>query len=340
MSRSPSREDALTSWLATLAGGESGTLIGDDAAFLSLGGDWAVTTDQQIAGTHFPVDLAPSAIARRALAVNLSDLAAVGARPRYAFLTLAAPPGFDFKAFFRALVGEGKKYGLELAGGDLARSEALRLSLAFLGQRPPRGHWLKRSAARPGDRLWLGGTIGESALGQRLLTHGARMRGNRVELPASIARDPALARLAKATLRRHLVPAAQLDLGYWLGKRRRAAAIDLSDGLALDLTRLCRASGVGAIIEMDALPLPRHGEQLAEAIGEDMDKLALGGGEDYVLLFALPPSISVPKEFAATPIGRVTADKRILINHAGKLHPLKPSGWDHLAPATTAKKRR
>lgn len=327
----PSGEDALTSWLAATAAGKKGPIIGDDAAFLRLSGDWAVTTDQQIAGTHFPADLAPPVIARRALAVNLSDLAAVGARPRYAFLTLAAPPDFDFKPFFRTLIEEGRKYGLELAGGDLARSGTIRLSLTLLGQTPPRGRWLERSAARPGNRLWLGGTIGESALGERLVARGARMESKHVELPASIARDPALAQEARAAVRRHLEPTAQLTLGYWLGKRRRAAAIDVSDGLALDLTRLCRASGVGAVVDRDALPLPREGERLATALDENIENLALGGGEDYVLLFALPPSISVPKEFAATPIGRITRDKRILIARAGKLHPLKPTGWDHLA---------
>ncbi len=334
----PSHEDALTSWLAATAAGKRGPLIGDDAAFLRLAGDWAVTTDQQIAGTHFPADLAPPAIARRALAVNLSDLAAVGARPRYAFLTLAAPHDFAFKPFFRALIEEGRKHRLELAGGDLARSEHFRLSLTLLGQRPPRGRWLERSAARPGDRLWLGGTIGESALGERLLARGAHMTGRKIELPPSIARDSALAQAARAAVRRHLEPTAQLELGYWLGKRRRAAAIDLSDGLALDLTRLCRESGVGAVIEKESLPLPKNGARLAAALGEDMETLALGGGEDYVLLFALPPSIVVPKQFAATPIGRVTGNKRVLIARAGKLHPLKPSGWDHLARQSRAER--
>jgi len=314
-------------------------LIGDDAAFLHLPGDWAITTDQQVAGTHFPAGLAPATLAHRAVAINLSDLAAVGARPRYAFLTLAAPVDFAVKPFFRALVTAGRKHGLELAGGDLARSDQLRLSLTLLGQRPARSRWLRRSAARPADLLWLGGTVGESALGQRLLARRARTASGRVAVPKSIAHDRALTQAARAAVRRHLEPTAQLELGYWLGKRRRAAAIDLSDGLALDLTRLCRASGVGAIIERDGLPLPRDGERLAAALGEDMEKLALGGGEDYILLFALPPSLSVPKEFGCTPIGVVTADKRILLRSAGKLRPLKPTGWDHLIPGTARKPR-
>src|SRR6185436_12693499 len=126
-----------------------------------------VTTDSQIEGVHFPPGLDPALVARRLLAVNLSDLAAMGAEPRHAFLALAAPPGFAHRRFFRALLAACRLQGVELAGGDLARDpHHVHAVLTLLGTRPAAGRWLRRDGARPGHRLWHGGTVGESAAGQ------------------------------------------------------------------------------------------------------------------------------------------------------------------------------
>ncbi len=131
-------------------------------------------------------------------------------------------------------------------------------------------------------------------------------------------------------MRRHLQPLAQLDLGQWLGRRSRVASIDISDGLALDLTRLCSESGVGARIDIDALPLAAGHRRLAGRLGLPPETCALGGGEDYVLLFALPPRVRPPAEIGCTPIGRVVSDPGVLIERDGRTEPLEPLGWSHL----------
>src|SRR4051794_24167418 len=163
-------ETDLLRWLRSRLGS---SLIGDDAAVLPDGGPFAVTVDHQIAGVHFPSDLDPAIVARRLLAVNLSDLAAMGAAPTHAFLALAAPTGFDHRRFFTALLDACRRHGLTLAGGDLARNpERLVASLTMLGTKDAAARWLARSGARPGHALWLGGTIGESAAGRMLIANG------------------------------------------------------------------------------------------------------------------------------------------------------------------------
>src|SRR5687767_10152551 len=160
-------ERALVDWLARRR--ETAGLLGDDAAIFGPRAGHVVTVDSQIAGVHFPESLEPEVLARRLLAVNLSDLAAMGAKPAHAFLALAAPPGFAHRRFFSALLREAKRYGLTLAGGDLAAAPAIYASLTLIGTRWPRARrWLRRSDAKPGDAIFLGGTVGESALGLEL----------------------------------------------------------------------------------------------------------------------------------------------------------------------------
>ncbi|HEV7669404.1 MAG TPA: thiamine-phosphate kinase [Thermoanaerobaculia bacterium] len=330
----PESEDRLIGWLRRLGNrSKNKSPIGDDAAFLNLGGDWAVTVDSQIEGIHFPAGLDPALVARRLLAVNLSDLAATGALPVWAFLSLAVPPGFPARRFFQAFVRATQSAGVTLAGGDLARSpQGLVATLTLLGRRPSGGRWLKRSAARAGDLLYLGGTIGESALGQRLLARGAGMdaRG-RVTLPNDLGIPPALARAARNAIRRHVEPQPQLALGQALGRAKRAAALDVSDGLARDLHRLCNESKVGAEIDAAALPLAPRFAELCAAVGENPLDLALSGGEDYVLLFSLPMRNVPPSEFPCTPIGTITAGRAVRLRIDGANRKLPPLGWDHLS---------
>lgn len=335
-----SREDELVAWLRARAGTAA---IGDDAALLppSRRG-WAVTLDHQIAGVHFLPDLPPAVPARRLLAVNLSDLAAVGAVPRHAFLALAAPTDYPRRDFLRAFLGAAASAGVDLAGGDLARADRPTFGLTLLGERPARGRWLRRGAARPGDHLWLGGTLGESAAGRLLLAGGARpspavaAAEGSPEDDAYLDRPPegtsaAVAQAAARAVRRHLEPRPQVDLGLALGRRRRVAAIDVSDGLALDLARLCRESGVGARLSAPELPLAPHARALAGHLGHDALDLALGGGEDYVLLFTLPPD-EEPDDPACRWIGETVAGADIEIEDASGRRPLAPRGWDHLRP--------
>ena len=349
MSPAPS-EEGLVAWLRTLTarrqkGGERRaqrertTLIGDDAATLPAG--QVVTVDQQIEGVHFPAGLAPAVVARRLLAVNLSDIAASGARPRHAFLALAAPPGFDHRSFFRALVRACGAHGVVLAGGDLAIAKDLHLALTLIGERRPGDATLARDRARPGQVLWLGGTLGESALGCELLRRGARPRGSSIVLPPSFPVRGGLRSAGVRAVRRHLLPTPQLELGRWLAARGRGAAIaaiDVSDGLAKDLHRLCAASGVGVRLESVALrtATPPRFAELADRLGLDPEQLVESGGEDYVLLFTLPKTLLPPRKFGALAIGAITRTPGVFVDvadagPASGLRPLAATGWDHLS---------
>jgi thiamine-monophosphate kinase len=319
-------EDALIDWLRKQP---DTSLIGNDAAVLPPGGPFAVTVDHQIEGVHFPSGLDPALLARRLLAVNLSDLAAMGASPAYAFLALAVPAGFDHKRFFKALLAACNPYGLRLAGGDLAKNpHGVTAGLTLLGTKEERSRWLTRDGARPGHGLWLGGTVGESAAGRRLIERGARLAGRRVEPPPGFE---AFSLEVGRAVRRHLQPSPQLDLGRWLALQKEGAAMDVSDGVARDLHRLCRSSNAGAEIEGEALPLSDRFIPLCEAIGVDPLALALGGGEDYVLLFTLPADLVPPGEFASRRIGTITRRPAVVLVSEERREEIPALGWDHLS---------
>ncbi len=323
-------EDRLIRRLRRHLEARGNRFLGDDAALLPASGDLAVSVDQQIAGVHFPDELDPALLARRALAVALSDLAAMGAEPLHVLLALAFPTAFDAPRLLDALLAACRRYGVELVGGDLARSSRLAATLTVVGRRYRGGRWLRRRLARPGDRLWSGGPLGQSALGRLLIGRGASIKGRCVELPARPALPRSLEAAARRAVRRHLQPTPQLQLGHWLALRRRAAVIDVSDGLALDLHRLCRESGVGARLDARALAASRQERQLAALLKVDFEQLALSGGEDYVLLFALPPSVRPPRPMACRRIGRITDGKEIILADARRERSLPPAGWDHL----------
>jgi thiamine-monophosphate kinase len=332
-----SGEDSLLSWLR---GRLATSLIGDDAAVLPPLASSVVTMDSQIAGVHFPPDLAAADLARRLLAVNLSDLAAMGATPAYAFLALSAAPGFDHKAFFVSFLAACRHHGLTLAGGDLARHPSGTIAtLTLIGTKGADARWLRRDSAAPGDSLWLGGTVGESALGRVLIERGARLAGKRLELPDFCqAFSSPLRAAARRAVRRHLSPKPQLALGRWLGAQPVAiAAIDISDGVSRDLHRLCRESRVDSEIAVEELPFAARYAELCKAIGiVDPLALALTGGEDYVLLFTLPPKLVPPSELGGRSIGTITTQRRegqpgVFIRQADKRKKLSDAGWDHFS---------
>jgi thiamine-monophosphate kinase len=323
-------EDRLLRWLRTQL---DGSLIGDDAAVLPAGGPFAVTVDSQIAGVHFPPGLDPKLLAYRLLAVNLSDCAAMGGRPAYAFLALSTPPGFDHRRFFRAFLDGCRRFSLTLAGGDLAGCPQVVATLTLLATKPPRGRWLQRSGAVPGHGLWLGGTVGESAAGRLVMESDRSDR--------SVGSAGSIGRIARRAVRRHLLPEPQIDLGLWLGQQKEGAAMDVSDGVARDLHRLCRESKVGAEIIAEDLPLSDRFDRLCATIDADPLSLALGGGEDYVLLFTLPPGIAPPDRFGARHIGKITRRRMVMLRQGGALRPLPELGWDHLEePGKNEKPRR
>lgn len=317
-------EDELLGWLRRQSPELTGW-IGDDAALLPPAPEQAVTVDSQIEGVHFLAGLAPERVARRLLAVNLSDLASVGARPAHAFLALSTPAGFDHRGFFQAFLEGCREHRLQLAGGDLATAPVVVATLTLIGHKPEGGHWLRRSNARAGDVLWLGGSVGESALGRHLLAHGAGDDGvGPIDTPEELL--PA----ARRAIERHLAPRPQLELGLLLGRRERVAAVDLSDGLARDLDHLCRASGCGAVVDAEALPGAAGHEALCRTLGLDPLELKLGGGEDYVLLFTLPPGESPPAEGSCRRIGEITPKPSLRLRRAGIERELPALGWDHL----------
>lgn len=328
-------EDRLVRKLQKLLPG--GFRLGDDTATLDLRRGTVLTVDQQIEGVHFPKDLDVRARAHRLLEVSLSDLAASGAIPRLGLLALSAPAAFDFRGFFAALGAACRKRKVELVGGDLSGSQAFGASLFLLGERPARWGTLARHLARPGDGLWITGSLGGSAFGRWLLEHGVRSTGRKIELPEELRIPRSLERLARRLVRSHLRPRALLAEGQSLARtRRRIAAIDVSDGFLLDLARLCRESGVGARIDLDPLSrtLPEGAALLGRHLGIDPLAFALSGGEDYAIVFTLPPH-EVPPLPSARRIGTILVGKGLqLQTPEGKTRRLEPAGWDHLERAS------
>lgn len=300
--------------------------IGDDAAVVRprRGCDWVISTDSFIEGAHFLGARHPArSVGYKSLARATSDLAAMGAEARYFFLTLALPPartGAWLEGFCRGMAQAARQFGMRLLGGDLARQESVTISLTVIGEARP-GETVTRAGARPGDAIFVSGTLGEAQAGLEMLLRGKRS-------PSARALSPAL--------RKHLYPQPRLNLGRWLARRGLATAMmDLSDGLSTDLTRLCRASKAGARIAAEAIPSApppaRSGGKPAAL------KRALHGGEDYELLFTVPPRLAgkIPARYARvslTRIGEITARRDvILLDAAGRATPLLPLGWDHFA---------
>ena len=322
-------EERLLSWLA-----RSGSRIGDDCAFLDEG--LAVTVDSQREGIHFEKGRSPAALARRALAVNLSDLAACGARPKYAFLALAGPVEFPFQKFLRAFRSACNSHGLELAGGDLSSGLQVEATVTLIGERHARGQFVTRTNARPGDTLWLAGPLGWSRLGLELLRRGAELdpRGRMSRAPTELSLNSkrALA-AAKRAVAAHTAPKAQLATGAYLSRRCRAAAIDVSDGMSLDLKRLCRKSSVAVTLDSEALAPSPDFTELAESLGIDPWRAVLSGGEDYSLLFALPKTVRPPGTLRTrrlgTFLGPDTSPATLTLVRGKETKRLSPRGWDH-----------
>ena len=286
--------------------------VGDDCALLrpDAGLDLAVTTDMLIEGRHFRPDAEPRALGHKALAVNLSDLAAMGATPRWATLAIALPaaePAWlaEFSAGFYALA---ERYGVELIGGDTTRADARAISVTAIGEVPP-GMALERAGAQPGDDVWVSGELGGAALG---LAH------------------PEIAEAAK---RLHL-PEPRVELGERL-RRLAHSAIDVSDGLAGDLGHIAERSGVLAIIEYDLVPRAKAFKSLkAPELEKDY---VLSGGDDYELLFTAPRArsdelgaLAAELKLPLTRIGRIEAgEARVTVLAADGKPIAHRGGFDH-----------
>ncbi|MHA6204503.1 thiamine-phosphate kinase [Dyella soli] len=303
--------------------------IGDDAALVAppAGQEIAIAIDTMVEGVHFPRGTAPADLGWKSLAVNLSDLAAMGASPAWALLALTLPSASSegieqfIDGFAEGFAQLAQPHRLALIGGDTTRG-TLTVSVAVHGFVPP-GQALARGGARSGDVVLVTGTLGDAAAGLQLLQRGARV-------------DEGDGRAAFLIERLHR-PTPRLAAGLAL-RGRATACIDISDGLVADLGHVCAASGLGA--EIDAPLLPRSSMLLGafdEAAARDF---ALSGGDDYELCFTVPAArvADVQTDLArlgcgATRIGRMvdTPGVRVRDEH-GRWLEITRHGWDHFAP--------
>lgn len=298
--------------------------VGDDAALIQprAGMELAISTDMLVCGTHFLAVTDAEDLGWKTLAVNVSDLAAMGAEPRWAFLALALPAADEawIAAFARGLFACATAFGIDLAGGDTTRGP-LNLSLTIIGE-VPCGEAIRRSGARDGDDLWVSGQPGRAALGLAVLR-------DELELPAA-ARAECVAALQR--------PQPRLALGQAL-RGVASAMIDVSDGVLGDLGHVLERSGVGAVIELEALPLAQLEDfGLASALAQQH---VLNGGDDFELLFSASAAQRATVEQLAHRlqlplhrIGRITtaAGELVLVAADGRPLPLSALGYDHFRP--------
>jgi len=297
--------------------------IGDDAAIWRprSGFETILTTDWFLEGTHFWREWhPPEAVGWKCLMRAASDIAAMGAVPCCFLCGLALPTRLSDKwldQFLRGMRRASAKLHCPLAGGDTTHAARLLVNVTIVGE-VPRGKALLRSGARPGDLLYVSGRLGEAELGLRMAKKLRRSgRHEHEEL-----------------LKKHLFPQARIALGSWLRSTAKAsAAMDLSDGLCLDLHRLCAASGVGAVIHAEKLPTASS--RFTEAFRKvQRAEAALYGGDDYELLFCVPRRLQsrIPDAKTGvklTQIGEITTSRQVsLITNDGKREKLQPSGWD------------
>jgi len=315
----PLAEKALIARIRRLAPNAGSVMagIGDDCAVLRLppGHEALVTTDFTLEGIHFRRDWhPPESVGHRCLARGLSDIAAMGGEPLAVFLSLALPrdlPQSWVNAFLRGLLALAGRFGVTLAGGDTAESpQGVLVDIVVLGS-APRGKAVRRSGARPGDRIYISGELGGSAATvQRMLKIKRKLK----------PRD----------FSRHFFPEPRLELGRILRKEGLASAmIDTSDGLSTDLAHICEESAVGAEVQAEAIPRAGIGRPAHEV---DLH-FALHGGEDYELLFTAPRGKRVPDRLAGLPItqiGHITRRRKIFLrNKKGVGYELLPQGWEH-----------
>jgi thiamine-monophosphate kinase len=289
--------------------------IGDDAAVLRTQGAIAVAVDTLVEGRHFPPGLPPEAIGYRALAVNLSDMAAMAARPRWITLALTLPDADAawLDGFASGLFGLAERHGVSLVGGDLTRGP-LTVSVQIIGTVEPAA-MLTRGGGHVGDDVYVTGTLGDSAAGLMLIDE----RGS--------AGAPA------ALHERFLWPEPRVLAGLALGPVA-SAAIDVSDGLLADLGHLCRASACGASIDVERLPL--SAELLSVFPPDNAERFALAGGDDYELCFTAAPAQAQTVESALAEagvtvhrIGRLVAGSGVECRRDGETFELAATGYRH-----------
>lgn len=284
--------------------------VGDDCALLEAppGMRLAMTMDTLIAGRHFLPDVDPRALGHKALAVNLSDLAAMGARPAWALLSISLP-AIDHEwlsAFSAGLSALAAEHEVALVGGDTCQGD-MSITLQLTGFVEP-GRALRRSTARPGDKIYVTGTLGDAALAlKRLLAD---------EEPGELR-----ARLEQ--------PCPRIAEGRALSAAGATSCIDISDGLTADLAHVCQQSGCAARVYLERLPMSPQVWEYVSATGDYA--LAVAGGDDYELCFTLPAGKALPDGVEAASIGEMRPGRGVeLMDARGRVLPL-PGGWEHFA---------
>ena len=325
--------------------------IGDDTAVIKpSGNNLLATTDMMVEGIHFDLNLiTPYQLGFKLVSVNVSDIYAMGGRPQYLLLDIALNKNTEQSFVNRLFDGircAMKLYGVFLIGGDISSSRKdMVIAATLIGD--AKKH-IRRSGAKPGDRIYVTGNIGDSACGLEILKRltdesrervkssefGVRGKNKKAKDIVYLTPNSKLLTLnwsmAKPLLRRHLMPEARNPKNF---TGYATSMIDLSDGLFIDLSRLCDESRVGAKIYMERIPVSSRMRTASSLLGLDAMKLACSGGEDYELLFTAPPDSSLVTRHSSplkiTCIGEITKKDRILVNAKGKEIPLKAIGYQH-----------
>jgi thiamine-monophosphate kinase len=290
--------------------------VGDDGAVLrpSPGRDLVSVIDSMVSDVHYPANMLPEDVGFRAVAVNVSDIAAMGARPRW--MTLALTMDADYQGwvegFARGIATAAKTFSVELVGGDLTRGSENVVSVQITGEVEP-GLAMTRSGAKPGDSIFVSGTPGDAALGLSVMQSGGVLNSRLDYL-----------------IGRFTQPTARVELGQAIGPHA-SAAIDLSDGLYTDLEKLLTASRVAGCIELNDIPMS---PELRGTVGhDDALRFALGGGDDYELCFTAPPDRFNETTGIAgvkvTRIGHVSEGGGLTCTVDGRLHEYHDDGYRH-----------
>lgn len=311
------RDERATSWRNLVDG------IGDDCAVWRPEGlNVLAKVDCQVQNVHFKFDLVSwEDLGWKALAVNLSDIAAMGGRPRYALVSLGLPLETrveDVEALYRGLLALARQSGTAVVGGNVSGSDVVFVDVNLSGVTGnPQGRYLTRSAAKAGDQVAVTGWLGSAAAGLAMLSGKLNV-------------EPPVAQFLRESFAR---PQPRLEEGLVLVEKGVRCALDISDGLLADLGHICQSSRVGAVIKSDLLPIR---PEVRQTFGDSSLEMALGGGEDYQLLFAAPEKIvagvRAASPYPVTVIGEIRAESPgeiRVIGPGGKSYRPQRTGWDH-----------
>ena len=317
--------------------------IGDDAAVIrtEIGKNTVVTTDLLVEEIDFHRDTTrPDLLGHKALAVSLSDIAAMGACPRWALVSIGLPKkiwssGF-VDGFYEGFLRLADRYDVTLIGGDVSSTpEKIVIDSIVIGE-SSKGGAVFRSGAQPGDQIFVTGYLGDAAAGLRLIERGARLQPKTTSQPDDYSMNrQSSERPIDHLLLRHLQPEPRVGWGLLIGDKQLATAmIDISDGLSSDLHHLCRESKVGALVDASRIPIDHLVTDLCGRRALDPLMLALHGGEDFELLFTVKAEnvTKLPRRVDGVPvtrIGEITAASGIRIAEGSKIWNLEPGGWEH-----------